>query len=131
MIDNNDSQSRESIAQRPSNDGNPADTILAGAPDGAPYAEDKSAGKDLGDAAPTAGYSDGGAPSTTPDVQGFATPGNPGTSDLGASTSGDGAGNGSTNLSGADPTRTIDQEPLGNTGNPGAEVLSDEEDDAS
>lgn len=130
MSPDNEPQSGGSIADRPANDGAPDETILAGAPDGAPYADGSSSGKDLGNAAAVAGYSDGGARPATPDVEGF-TSGTPKGSDLGASTENNGAGNASTSLSGADPSRTIDQSAVGNTKNPGAEILADDGDDAS
>ncbi len=125
-----DNENSGSIADRPSNDGSADATILAGAPDGAPYADGSSAGKDLGNAAANAGYSDGGARAATPDVEGF-TSGTPKESDFGGSTSGNGAGNNSSAVSGVDPKRTVDQSTPGNVGNPGGEVLPDDGDDVS
>lgn len=114
-----------SIADRPSNDGTPQETILAGAPDGAPYADESSSGKDMGNAAAIAGYSDGGARGATPDVEGFAS-GATGSKDEVGSTAGNGAGNTSTSISGADPSRTIDQSSAVSGGSPGAEILEDD-----
>ena len=124
MTDQNESQTN--IAERPSNDGKPEETILAGAPDGQPWADDSAGGKDLGSAAANAGYEDGGARGVSPDVGGFVDPGAPGTSDLGTSTGTNGGGNGSNNLSGVDPTRTIDGSAVPNPGNAGSSILEDD-----
>lgn len=130
MSPDNENGNGGSIADRPASDGSAESTILAGAPDGAPYADDSSAGKDLGNAAAIAGYSDGGARAATPDVEGF-TSGTPKASDFGGSSSGNGAGNASNAASGVDPGRTVDQSTPRNIGNPGGEVLPDDGDDVS
>lgn len=118
------------MADRPSADGKPDETILAGAPDGQPWADESASGRDMGNAAAIAGYKDSGARGVDPDVPGFidgADPGAVGTSDLGGSTSGNGPGNVSTNIAGADPTRMVDQRSgVDNVGDPGASILEDD-----
>lgn len=127
MADPNDTKA--SIADRPSNDGNP-ETILAGAPDGQPWADESAAGRDMGNAAAVAGYKDNGKPGVDPDVEGFidgTDPGAVGTSDLGGSTSGNGPGNVSSNVAGVDPTHQVDQSSgVDNVGDPGASILEDD-----
>lgn len=116
----------QNLAERPSNDGNPDETILAGAPDGQPWSDESAAGKDMGNAAAIAGYKDDGSPGATPDVPGFAS-GASGSEIEPGSTSGNGPGNVSTNIDGAIPGQTQDRnETTGNEQNPGADVLEDD-----
>lgn len=130
MPDQNEPHTIGNLADRPAADGNADETILAGAPDGQPWADESAAGRDMGSAAANAGYKDSGARGVDPNVEGFidgTDPGAAGTSDLGASTSGNGPGNISTNIAGADPTRMVDQSSsVDNVGNPGASILEDD-----
>lgn len=119
-----DNENQGGIGARTGTNESPQETVLAGAPDGAPYADESSAGKDLGNAAAQAGYSDGGARGATPDVEGFAS-GATGSKDEVISTAGNGGADNANPIVGADPSRNVDQSaPMSN--NPGGDVLEDD-----